>query len=68
MKISPALLIALLGGAAVWFYIQQRNKRRLDAARSNAPAASSVPQAWIEQTPAGKTVVGTSTDLYDILT
>lgn len=68
MKISPALMIAVIGAAAVFFYLQRRNAQRLDAARANVPGLPSVPQSWIEQTPGGYTVVGTTTDLYDIAT
>lgn len=66
MKINPPLMIALIGAAAVFFYFQRR-------AQATAPARvplqpGGVPQNWIEQTPAGHTVVGTTTDLYDFAT
>jgi len=76
MKINP-LLIAAIGGAAIFFLWKQRTAEAkiTNQQNANAPATSSyklttasVPQEWIETTPEGYTVVGTSTDKYDILT
>ncbi len=67
MKISPALMIAIVGAAAVFFYMQ-RNAKAAPAPKQLPLQPGGVPQGWIEQTPAGYTVVGTSDDLYDIAT
>lgn len=65
MKISPALMVAIVAAVGVYFYIR-KTKAAPVAPPSLQPGG--VPQGWIEQTPAGHTVVGTTTDLYDIAT
>jgi len=69
MKNFP-LIIALVGGAMVYYLWKQRNAtpQLLPSASPRFPARESVPQEWIEMTPQGSTVVGTSGGLYDILT
>lgn len=65
MKLNP-MLIALLGGAVVYFLWQQRQATA--AVTRQALSPGSVPQEWIESTPAGVPVMGTSSEMYDILT
>lgn len=65
MKLNP-MLIALLGGAVVYFLWQQRQATAAVTPKALAPG--SVPQEWIESTPEGMPVIGTSNELYDILT
>lgn len=54
----------------VYYLWKQRNAtpQLLPSASPRFPARESVPQEWIEMTPQGSTVVGTSGGLYDILT
>lgn len=67
MNQNLPLIIAVAGGAALFFWWQQR-QRQMVAPAPQALAPSSVPQEWIESTPEGYQVIGTSSDLYDILT
>jgi len=67
MKNFP-FIIAIAGGAAIFFLWRQRQAQ---AGITTAPAPlarSSVPQEWIEMTPEGYGVIGTSGDPWDILT
>lgn len=67
MKFNP-MLIAAIGGAAIFFFWRQRQARaRIDVTPQQL-SPSSVPQEWIESTPEGYSVTGTSNELYDILT
>lgn len=68
MKISPALMIAIVGAAAVFFYMQRRAQAGTMAAPSTALQPGGVPPGWVERTPQGFTVPGTTGRLYDILT
>lgn len=72
MKISPALLIALIGGAAAFFYFQRRAQSAPQALiPGEAPAGyryTPIPQRWIDYTPEGYSVVGTTNRMYDFLT
>lgn len=67
MKLNP-LLIAAVGGAAIFFFWKQRQARAAIDVTPKALSPSSVPQEWIESTPEGYSVTGTSNELYDILT
>ncbi len=64
------LIIAVAGGALVFFLWRQRQAQA--SAMAPAPSTyqlgpSSVPQEWIEMTPEGYTVPGTTDRPYDIL-
>jgi hypothetical protein len=65
MKLNP-MLIALLGGAVVFFLWRQRQAKAIALPQGISP--ENVPQEWIESTPKGAPVIGTSNELYDILT
>jgi len=71
MRNNLPLLIAVAGGALAFFWWKQREGK---AAVSGPPPASyqltteSVPAEWIEQTPEGYSVTGSTNELYDILT
>lgn len=65
MKINP-IVIAAIGGAVI-FYFWKRRMTPVNAT-PQALSPSSVPQEWIESTPQGVPVIGTSNQLYDILT
>lgn len=67
MKINP-MFIAAIGGLVVFFLWNQRRTQNAQPMQSQALAPSSVPQEWIEMTPESYTVIGTSTDPWDILT
>jgi len=67
MKINP-MLVAAVGGLVVFFLWNQRRAQATQPASSKALSPSSVPQEWIEMTPEGYTVIGTSGDPWDILT
>jgi len=67
MKINP-MLIAALGGLAVFFLWNQRRAQAAVPATRQELSPSSVPQEWMEMTPEGYTVIGTSDDPWDILT
>ncbi|NIT36978.1 MAG: hypothetical protein GTN49_10855 [candidate division Zixibacteria bacterium] len=65
------LIIAVAGGALVFFLWRQRQAQAnalSPVAPSQFPARESVPQEWIESTPEGMTVIGTTSDPWDILT
>lgn len=61
------LIIAVAGGALVYFLWQQRQAKAITA-QPQPLARESVPQEWIEMTPEGYGVIGTSADMWDILT
>ena len=67
MKINP-MFIAAIGGLVIFFLWNQRRAQAALPSPSKELAPSSVPQEWIEMTPARYTVVGTGTDPWDILT
>ncbi len=68
MKNMP-FLIAIAGGALVFFLWNQRRAQAAQPAITAQPLApSSVPQEWIEMTPEGYGVIGTTGDPWDILT
>ena len=67
MKMNP-MIIAAVGGLVVFFLWNQRRANAMVPSPSKALAPSSVPQEWVEMTPEGYTVIGTSTDPWDILT
>lgn len=65
------LIIAVAGGGLIYFLWRQREAKA--AAIAPLPAsyqltAESVPQEWIEYTPEGYSVTGSTNELYDILT
>lgn len=66
MKNFP-LIIAVAGGALVYFLWQQRQAQAITA-QPRPVAREYVPQEWIEMTPEGYGVIGTSSDAWDILT
>ena len=66
MNQNLPLIIAVAGGAALFFMWQQRNRAAMMEPQALSP--SSVPQEWIEATPEGYRVIGTSADMFDILT
>jgi hypothetical protein len=62
------MLIAAIGGAAIFFFWRQQQARaRIDVAPKQL-SPSSVPQEWIEMTPEGYSVTGSTSEMYDILT
>lgn len=67
MKNLP-LIIAVAGGAAIFFLWRQQQARAAINTTPKPLAPSSVPQEWIEMTPEGYGVIGTSSDPWDILT
>jgi len=67
MKSLP-FIIAVAGGALVFMLWKQRNAFASGPMPSKQLAPSSVPQEWIEMTPEGYSVIGTSSDPWDILT
>jgi len=67
MKINP-MFVAAIGGLVVFFLWNQRRAQAAQPVQSKALAPSSVPQEWIEMTPEGYPVMGTSSDPWDILT
>ncbi len=64
------LIIAVAGGALIYFLWQQRQASAavMQPGARIAPSPSSVPQEWIEATPEGYPVIGTTGDPWDILT
>ena len=71
MNRNLPLLLALGGGALVFFLWQQQQAQaaaRAQAIKDLPPLRELVPQEWIEMTPEGYTVPGTTDDPFDILT
>lgn len=66
MKNFP-LIIAVAGGALVFFLWKQRQAQAITA-QPRPVSREYVPQEWIEMTPEGYGVIGTSSDPWDILT
>lgn len=64
MKNFP-LIIAIAGGALAFLLWKQREARAIVA---QPLRRESVPQEWIEMTPEGYGVIGTTGDPWDILT
>jgi hypothetical protein len=63
------MLIAAIGGAAIFFFWKQRQaKADVPPTSSFQLGPSSVPQEWIEMTPEGYSVTGSTSEMYDILT
>jgi hypothetical protein len=70
MKNLP-LIIAVAGGAMVYFLWRQRQGEAAALAPNAVtqyPRREYVPQEWIESTPEGYGVIGTTGDPWDILT
>jgi hypothetical protein len=67
MNKNLPLIIAVAGGALVYFLWQQRQAQAITA-QPRPLARESVPQEWIEMTPEGYSVPGTTADPWDILT
>lgn len=70
MKNLP-LLIAVAGGGLIYFLWRQREAKAATLApppSSYQLTTESVPQEWIEYTPEGYSVTGSTNELYDILT
>lgn len=66
MKNFP-LIIAVAGGAFIYFLWRQRQGNAA-AMQPQQLSRESVPAEWIEMTPEGYGVIGTSSDPWDILT
>ena len=64
------IIIAVAGGALLFFLWKQRQRQAATQAAINAlpPQSASIPPEWIAMTPAGYTVPGTTSDPFDILT
>ena len=68
MKNLP-LIIAIAGGGLIFYLWKQKQAAAaIPPPGSYQVTAQSVPQEWIESTPEGVSVGGTTNELYDILT
>jgi hypothetical protein len=57
------LFLAVAGGALVYFLWRQKQSQAVIA---HTPARASVPQEWVENTPEGYAVIGTTGDPWDL--
>jgi len=67
MRGNMPLIIAVAGGALAFFLWKQREARAI-VAQPQQLQRESVPAEWIEMTPEGYNVIGTTGERWDILT